>query len=207
MTTYLITKTLLDNFAYYLQDEYKTQEDCRKEFLNMLSREKFAPNEAMQAGLDFEAKVEEFTKTFKAGIRSPEGVGTPVGYIGSIVAGGVWQARCSRELDINGKNFMLYGRCDVVKADTVYDIKFTTKTGNYDLGKYTDSSQHLIYLHCTGLPKFSYLLSDGKDWWREDYFNNPKIEDEIKSKISDFIAYLEGDKEASDLYYSRWASK
>jgi hypothetical protein len=76
---------------------------------------------------------------------------------------------------------------DVIKRDTIYDIKFTS---NYELGKFYNSSQHRIYLYCLGLPKFQYLISDGKEYWTEDYHNHEGIEDELKGMISDFMGYL-----------------
>jgi hypothetical protein len=65
----------------------------------------------------------------------------------------------------------------------------------------------LVYLYCTGLPKFQYLISDGKDYWIEDYYNHANIENEIKSKISDFLGYLENDKEAKEMFETKWISK
>jgi hypothetical protein len=65
----------------------------------------------------------------------------------------------------------------------------------------------LIYLYCSGLPNFSYLISDGKDWWREDYYNNEQVEDQIKSKIADFMSYLENDLEAKEMFINKWESK
>jgi N-glycosylase/DNA lyase len=54
------------------------------------------------------------------------------------------------------------------------------------------------------LPKFQYLISDGEDFWIEDYFNHANIENEIKSKISDFLGYLENDKEAKEMFETKW---
>lgn len=124
--------------------------------------------------------------------------------IGDLVNKGLWQQSVKKDLKIGNSEFLLYGRTDVIKKDTVFDIKFTS---NYELGKFQDSSQHLIYLYCADLPKFSYLISDGKDWWREDYFNHAGIEDEIKSKVSKFLDYLEQDKEAKEIYFKNWESK
>ena len=121
--------------------------------------------------------------------------------ISRIVKDGLWQQTCKKDLHIGNKEFLLYGKMDVVKRDTVYDIKFTS---NYELGKFLDSAQHLIYLYCTGLPKFQYLISDGEDFWIEDYDNHANIENEIKGKISDFLGYLENDKEAKEMFETKW---
>ena len=197
----LITSSLLNSYQYYIQDEWKSPADSRADFLKTLSREKFEPNEAMQKGIDFEERVNEFCGQFVKGITDYDDVAM---IIADIVKGGIWQQSVKKDIKVGNQEFLLYGRTDVIKRDTIYDIKFTS---NYELGKFQDSSQHLIYLYCLDLPKFSYLISDGKDWWREDYFNHAGIEGEIKSKVSEFLDYLEGDNEAKELYFNNWISK
>lgn len=198
MTKYLITPSLLNSHQYYIQDEWKSPADSRADFLKTLSREKFEPNDAMQKGIDFENQISGVA----AGQPAPEG--HPIYEISQIVKGGLWQESVKKEIKIGSKEFLLYGRTDVIKRDTIFDIKFTSK---YEIGKFQDSSQHLIYLYCSELPKFSYLISDGKDWWREDYYNHAEIEGEIKSKISDFLGYLENDAGAKEMFLTKWQSK
>jgi hypothetical protein len=120
------------------------------------------------------------------------------------VKDGLWQQTCKKELKIGNQEFLLYGKMDVIKRDTIYDIKYTS---NYELGKFLGSAQHLIYLYCTGLPKFKYLISNGKDFWIEDYFNNVNIEYYIKNKINNFLSYLENDNEAKNLFETKWQAK
>jgi len=202
MNKYLITPSLLSSYAYYISDEWKSPADSRADFLKTLSRERFEPNEAMQKGIDFEQDIQlacqlyhRYRQTAREEIISD---------LADIVAGGNWQQSVKKEIKVGNQEFLLYGRTDVIKRDTIYDIKFT---GNYELGKFLDSSQHLIYLYCSGLPNFSYLISDGKDWWREDYHNHAGVEDEIKSKVSDFLSYLENDKEAKEMFINKWGSE
>ena len=203
MNKYLITPSLLNNFSYYLQDEFKSPADSRADFLKTLSREKFEPNEAMAKGIFFEDSVNDFCKgALKIEVKEPC-YWDCVKSIGDIVKGGLWQQSVKKEITVGNQEFLLYGRTDVIKRDTVYDIKFT---GNYELGKFLGSSQHLIYLYCTGLPNFSYLISDGKDWSREDYVNDGTVENRIKSMISDFMSYLENDLEAKEMFITKWGS-
>jgi len=234
MTKYLITPTLINSYQYYINDEFKSPADSRADFLKTLSRERFEPNEAMQKGIDFEDDIKFYCETgFFKGMgkvideseldfrdeyemhiiypkqivkhNEPEYV---IDYvikdIGDIIKGGLWQQTCKKEIKVGNQEFLLYGKMDVIKRDTIYDIKYTR---NYELGKFLDSAQHLIYLYCTGLPKFQYLISDGEDYWIEDYHNHINIENEIKSKISDFLSYLENDKEAKELFKTKWESK
>ena len=206
MTKYLITPSLLNSYQYYINDEFKSPADSRADFLKTLSKEKFEPNEAMQKGIDFERNIQYATNPFNQIdiFHADNEKQHIINQIAKIVNGGLWQQTCKKDLQVGNKEFLLYGKMDVVKRDTVYDIKFTS---NYELGKFLDSSQHLIYLYCTGLPKFQYLISDGEDFWIEDYHNHANIENEIKSKISDFLGYLENDKEAKEMFETKWGAK
>ena len=205
MTKYLITPSLLNSYQYYIKDEFKSPAESRADFLKTLSRERFEHNEAMQRGIDFEDDIKAKCDGYILldGEENPN-YETVCGEITRIVTGGLWQQTCKKDLQIGNQEFLLYGRMDVIKKDTVYDIKYTR---NYELGKFLDSAQHLIYLYCTGLPKFQYLISDGEDYWIEDYHNHINIENEIKSKISDFLSYLENDKEAKELFKTKWESR
>lgn len=204
MNKYLITPSLINSFQYYIQDECKSPQDSRADFLRTLSREKFEPNEAMAKGIAFENDVKAVVFDGMHDKGQIIDASHPVEHIANIVVGGLWQQSVKKELKIGNQDFLLYGRTDVIKRDTIYDIKFT---GNYELGKFLDSSQHLIYLYCSGLPNFSYLISDGKDWWTEDYCNHERIEDQIKSKIADLMSYFENDLEAKEMFLTRWQSK
>lgn len=200
MENYLITPSLLNSFSYYMS-EYGKRED----FLKTLSREKFEPNEAMQKGIEFE---DDINFACKHGIESPKQELAQycniVNEISDIVQGGVWQAKVQKALKIGDTEYLVYGICDNIKKDTIYDIKYTK---NYELGKYSNSIQHPIYMYCTGLSKFAYLISDGKEWWREDYQATKDIENDIKSRITEFRNYLAGDKEAENLFLTKWKSQ
>lgn len=205
MTKLLITPTLLNSFAFYTQEiEYKSEEEQRQEFLQTLSRIKSEPTEAMQRGIDFENDVLNICNDGFASIDKGEEYNNVVNKIAYLVKQGLWQQVVKKDIVVGNQEFLLYGKCDVVKANTIYDIKFTS---NYDIGKYLNSSQHLIYLYCSGLSKFQYLISDGKSYWIEDYYNDSNIENNIKSKISEFIGYLENDKQAKTIYFENWRSK
>ena len=214
MTKYLITPTLINSYQYYIDDEFKSPADSRADFLKTLSKQKFDPTEAMQKGIDFENKIFELDKMLKADwddiaincifSQETKEYKDCLKNIATIVKNGLWQETCKKELQVDGQEFLLYGKMDVIKKDTIYDIKYTS---NYELGKFLNSAQHLIYLYCTGLPKFKYLISNGKDFWIEDYFNNVNIENEIKSKINDFLSYLENDNEAKNLFETKWQTK
>ena len=208
--SYLITPTLLNSFFYFInydeeaqRDKYessnfipKSNEEIRQEFLQTLSREKFKPTPRMQDGIDFEDMIRGDQVIL---IDWEDGVET----IQEIVKDGLWQVTVQKPLTINDTKYLLYGKCDVMKDDIIYDIKFTN---SYEVGKFFGSAQHRIYLYCSGLPQFSYLISNGREYWKEDYSNHSKIEDEIKQMIADFNCYLEQDQEAKALFTEKWRS-
>lgn len=202
----LITPSLLNSFAYYLTYETELtiadgennvtieqkEAAVREEFLNTLRRVRTAPTESMQKGIDLEDRI----RAYCDGAQEDDRV---IIEIGNTVKGGGWQQVVKRELD----GFLLYGKVDVMKTDTLHDIKFT---GSYDLGKFQKSAQHRIYFYCSGLPKFSYHVTDGRYVWREDYANHAGIEHEIRTLIREFTGYLENDSYAKELYYANWKS-
>lgn len=210
MTKYLITPSLINSLSWYLKESFtKTEAEQRQEFLQTLRREKTPTTEAQAKGIKLEndildccnGKYLTFRPSYRTKYNSYDFV---VDSLAKIVKGGLWQQSVKKDIKVGNQDFILYGRTDVIKRGTIFDIKYTSK---YELGKFQDSIQHLIYLYCSDLPEFSYLISDGKDWWREDYFNYNNIEDKIKSKISEFLDYLEGDKEAKELFNNKWLSK
>jgi hypothetical protein len=197
MISYLITPTLLNSLKYYLGSDYANRED----FLKTLSREKFEPNEAMQKGIDFENTLECICN---GGITNIENYKEVFQEFSKILKGGYWQESVKKEIEVAGTRILLYGRCDVIKGDTVYDIKYTK---NYNLGKFQESTQHLIYMFCSGLDKFKYLVSDLKSYWIEEYVKQSNIEAKLRSEVMQFLDYLDRDKEANKLFYTKWKAK
>lgn len=187
---YLITPTLLNAHYYYMRAE----EGGREDYLRTLRRESMAPTESMQKGIDLENEIINYCN---GEWLTPSS--SVVSDLGEICKGGRWQVPVKRSLG----EYVLYGRADNVKQDTIFDIKYTT---NYEVGKYLHSMQHRIYLYCSGMPKFSYLISDYKEVWREDYFNHSGIEDEIKSAIHSMVSHFEVDKEAGEIFKEKWVS-
>lgn len=198
-----ITKTLLDSWAY-MCDHSNGEPEKRDEFITLLKREQTPPNEAQQAGLDFENLVmrlsngEQIDPTVKnyAGAKK----------IAEIVQGGQWQVHVDTDITVDGREFWLHGFCDVVKAGMIYDVKFKTKSfGSLDLwGSYRHSSQHSAYLRC--LPEaygFLYLVSDGEDLYTEGY--DRKNSRPIEEIIHEFLEWLKTEPELLQMYNERWA--
>jgi hypothetical protein len=204
---YLITPSLINSFKYFMEyseDEKRAEygenanirsdEQIRNDFILTLKRERTAPNEAMKKGLEFEKSIQDQ----KFDPDSPQAI------IHEIVKEGIWQESCKKDINVDNQDYLLYGRIDVIKRDWIYDIKYT---GSYELGKFLDSIQHRLYMYCTGIDKFAYLISDGKQFWREDYKATSVNEYEIKEEIREFRHYLKNDPELEQLFLNNWESK
>ena len=170
---YLITPSLLNSWKYAisLENEYGNLEEFKK----VLLREPIEPNEAIITGY----KYEEFM------IKNYEPT-----------KNGCYQVKLSKIIETNTGKYVLYGRLDCLKAGKIFDYKYT---GSYDVGKFFNNYQTLVYFElCPEAKEFEYLIcnnySDKKNleelniyhevYQREDIKNNIKIE------IDDFISWL-----------------
>jgi hypothetical protein len=198
---YLITPSLLNSWQYYLNCHEDYEDSAKESFLFSLKRMKSPTTEAQQKGIDFENYVKLATEG-KTGfiLDQDQQYAECVSEIADIVQDGAWQVKVYKNMIIDNIQFFLYGRMDVLKGINAYDIKYTE---NYDTGKYFDSYQHPFYLSCIDVPNFVYLISDGKNVWREDYKKinlNP-----IENTIRDFIQWLP--EEWKQIYFDEWKSE
>ena len=133
-------------------------------FYDMLYRRETEPNEKILAGIEFEERV----------------IKGEVEELKPYVDGALYQEFVCKECE----GYMLLGFCDLIKRDTIYDLKFVS---NYEIGKYNNSVQHLIYLYCTDMEKFEYIIGCGKDIYFEQ---QPRDDKRLKTVIKRFISWL-----------------
>lgn len=201
---FLITHSLLSSWLYSLKENPfsdASQEDTSKEdFLRVLRREKTPTTEAMQNGIDFENLVTGIALGQE--IKDHELWLEAAGKIADIVRGGQFQYVSSKYVTIDNMDIFLYGRFDVLKAGTIYDIKFTK---NYERGKFFDSTQHPMYFEL--MPEadvFTYLVSNGVDVWKESYRRDETKE--ISQTVSDFLWWLNATGNM-EIFKEYWRSK
>ena len=116
------------------------------------------------------------------------------------IKGGTWQATGYRDVTVNGINYLLYGKADVLRGPDVFDIKWTRK---YKTGKFFNKFQHPMYYSCfPKVEKFTYLISNGKEVFEEVYLreDTPNITD----TIYEFQKWLENYNGFQDDYYTKW---
>lgn len=209
---YLMTASLYNSWLYFLSSEDETR---RAEFLATLRREKKPPTEAMQKGINFENSVKAYTESkttyehiFLDGVRETREICKIAQELGDIVKGGIWQEKVMGNIKVGNYEVFLFGYADVDKEDIIYDIK---RQSTYAENKYFESIQHLIYLFCTQRPRFRYLCAYGaaeepQDWAAEDYYNTPRVETLLKSRIMGFYSWLE-ETGLMPIYKQYWQTK
>ena len=220
MARFLITHSLLSSWLHAIkEDPYEdatTERDNYAEFLDVLNRVQTPPTEAMQNGNEFEKLVTDiatgrFVPEFETDGTVNRKTGEVMGYdkyprwydaaakVANIVSGGQFQLKAKQYITVNGIDFLMYGRLDVLKAGTIYDIKFTK---NYDRGKYFGSTQHPLYLNLIHeVGRFTYLISNGTDVWTETYTREETRS--IYPVISDFTDWIR-DQGLFPIYAEKW---
>ena len=201
--TYLITPSLLNSWANiwncidYVRESEKDEisledkqslarEQALSEFLDTLSRLPSEPNIYMQKGIDFE---EECYK------------GNTI--ISPIIENGAYQIAGSKKIKVDGINILLYGRLDVLKGGTIYDIKRVTR---YAPQKYQKSYQHPVYLELfPDAKQFTYLVYDDAEILHTETYYRDECCD-VKGVIADFLRWLK-DNDLFDVFVSKWKSK
>jgi len=217
MSKFLVTPSLLSSYNWYIS-EFNNKPESRQEWLDRLGKIRNPMSEPAQKGIDFEDKVRKECKRFEDG--------SLVGYflmkedakdkeklynwcsldIAHKVQGGYWQEKLTKTIEFQGNQYVLYGKSDVIKENTIYDIKTTKK---YEVGKFINNPQHAFYCYCAGIPNFKYLVTDFKEVYEESYSNMTQETclEYIKSYLGKFLAYLEIDSECYDLFKKFWKSK
>ena len=190
---YLITPSLLNAWQYmfictYDKDEDKHAEliaNARKSFIDTLNRIPSEPNEYMKLGIEYEEEC------YKGNTE-----------ISPIIENGAFQIVGTKEVEVAGIKFLMYGRLDVLKAGIIYDIK---RVQRWNLGKYKYSHQHAFYLELfPNARKFEYLIFDGVNLHTEEY-QKDDVEN-IGSVIYNFIKYLKANN-LLKIYKEKWKSK
>lgn len=212
MTKYKLTPSLLNSFLY--MQSIKDKEKREAEELRMvgtLQRDRMPSNPAMDKGNEFESLIEQVTKGVDIDALKVEhlselprdNLNTIITSIAAIVQGGEWQKKVTKDLPLNdeGDVCVVTGKIDVEKPSIIYDIKYS---GRKRLNKFSGSTQHRIYMYCTGIERFSYLISDGKDWWREDYYKSSSDYLFLMQIIREFKDWLGTNEAAAEAFQRNW---
>lgn len=179
-----LTPTLLNNWIYYINSAESYENQAKESFFNCLNKIKTEPTPEMLRGLEYEDKVYHLASGHQI-----ESEDETIKEIAKIIKGGLFQVPlCKTLISYKGIEIFLYGICDALKQNTIYDIKRVSK---YDIGKYLKSAQHKIYLVCSNADTFLYLISDGENVYKEEYFKSQKMHEDLKGSVYDFLSWLD----------------
>ena len=223
---YLITASLYGAYSYYMHTDFEEygdkaeeiEEKARQDWLDCLNKVKKPANEILQRGINFETAVFELTQ----GIERIEGINaetTAHGVtklpasnllddaeyataqeIAEKVKGGLWQETVCKTIG----NYVFYGKADIIRGNTIFDIKRVSK---YDLGKYLKSIQHLIYMECSGIDNFKYVISDGAYVYVEDYHRDTDTRQNLLARTEQMVSFIRGNEEFNAAFEKNWHSK
>lgn len=196
----LLTYSLISAWLWALNEH--SGEQGYEDFLHTLNRiPKYDYTDAQMKGIEFEDAINHMVL----------GVPSTVLYgdeyrcameIAEIVKGGSSQYSASKEVDVDGHTFLLYGKIDYLKAGVVHDIK---RTGKYEVGKYFGSFQTQIYLELVPNARyFEYDISDGKNVYKERYSREDTAP--IEPTIRGFMNWLK-QNDLWETYLTKWESK
>ena len=198
-----ITQTLLSAWEY----TYACREECHEEayhdFLNALNLVPKEKTESMMNGLLFEDEVYKEA----SGIERYEHPTWELGIMktASIIRGGQFQVKADRNITVAGHEFKIIGILDVLKAGTIYDIKFLNKGFHSAdvVNKYLHSPQHPAYFYLVPEAyQFKYIVCDGTDIYTEPYTR--KNTRHIGEIIEEFVSFLK-DSDLWEIYQEKWS--
>ena len=113
--------------------QYNIKNGTLEDFIKVLNKEEFEPTESISKGFEYEKYMQEnFEETLN----------------------GAYQAKVSKEYG----DYLLYGIIDCLKGGIIYDYKYTK---NYEVGKFFNNHQTLMYLEMVPeAKKMVYLITN-----------------------------------------------
>ena len=179
--------------------QYNIKNGTLEDFIKVLNKEEFEPSESILKGFEYEKYMQEnFEETL----------------------GGAYQVKVSKE----HRDYLLYGIIDCLKGGIIYDYKYTQ---NYEVGKFFNNHQTLMYLEMVPEAKKMIYLITNKfnkieypdmefknianveyeigDIFREEYTKDmfPETVDSILHKFEEWLKTYN----LFDLYTEKWKCK
>lgn len=139
--------------------QYNIKNGTLEDFIKVLNKEQFEPTESIQKGFEYEAYMQENYKE---------------------TLGGAYQVKVSKEYG----DYLLYGIIDCLKGGIIYDYKYTK---NYEVGKFYNNHQTLMYLEMVPeARKMVYLITNKFD-------NNVGVENPLNGGLEYYENIIIGD--------------
>ena len=113
--------------------QYNIKNGTLEDFIKVLNKEQFEATESILKGFEYEKYMQENYKE---------------------TLNGVYQVKVSKEYE----DYLLYGIIDCLKGGIIYDYKYTA---NYEVGKFFNNHQTLMYLEMVPeAKKMIYLITN-----------------------------------------------
>lgn len=179
--------------------QYNIKNGTLEDFIKVLNKEEFEPTESILKGFEYEKYMQ---KNFEETLN------------------GAYQVKVSKEYG----DYLLYGIIDCLKGGIIYDYKYTQ---NYEVGKFFNNHQTLMYLEIVPEAKKMVYLITNKfekteypdlnfkdianieyevgDIFREEYTKDmfPETMDSILHKFEQWLKQYN----LFDLYAEKWKCK
>lgn len=163
---------------------YAIKNGTLEDFIKVLNKEPFEDTESIIKGKAFEKYMQNcYEETL----------------------GGAYQVAVSKEYG----DYLLYGIVDCLKGGIIYDYKYTK---NYDVGKFFNNHQTLMYLEMVPeAKKMVYLITNkfeeetNPEIFREEYIKD-MFPETIESVLHKFEQWLKT-YNLYDLYAEKWKCK
>ena len=179
--------------------QYNIKNGTLEDFVKVLNKEEFEPTESILKGFEYEKYMQENYKE---------------------TLGGAYQVKLSKGYG----DYLLYGIIDCLKGGIIYDYKYTQ---NYEVGKFFNNHQTLMYLEMVPEAKKMIYLITNKfnkieypdmefkdvskieyevgDIFREEYTKDmfPETIDSILHKFEQWLKQYN----LFDLYVEKWKCK
>lgn len=179
--------------------QYNIKNGTLEDFIKVLNKEQFEPTESILKGFEYEKYMQENYEETK---------------------NGSYQVKVSKEYG----DYLLYGIIDCLKGGIIYDYKYTK---NYEVGKFFNNNQTLMYLEMVPeAKKMIYLITNKfekieypdikfKDTAKVEYevgdifkeeYTKDLFPETIESVLHKFIEWLKA-YNLYELYIEKWKCK
>lgn len=202
----LITPSILDSYSWFKKCPSSWKAKAMKDFMNQLNRiwEDFPEDHPIKVGIKFEKQVQKYCQqniTDKGSDLFKE-------YVDK-VRGATFQKKTKRFIEVDGVEYILYGKIDADFKDTIIDMKVTGKYKGKS--QFLDKSQHRIYCFNERKKKFIYLVAEMDyktmkiiDIHEVEYFvdDEEDLKQSIVDDIREFITFINADPLMKEAYYN-----
>lgn len=204
MARFLITHSLHQSWNYF----HGSEASARKDFLDVLNKVRQPVSEPMRRGRQLEDDVVSHCMgdaiVGGSAFRDVSKYGACVMEIGRRVKNGLYQEKVYQGEHIFGYDCLLYGRLDFLNRNWINDVKYTEA---YELGKFQQSIQHHLYMRCTKIPNFRYIVCDGRSVWEEEYCQSEQGERSLFGEIANMLDSIMRDIEMREAFVLNWTAR